>query len=224
MLRAPMSLEKMSYDAHHRYRPLPLEDAPGPEEKFPGDARCRVAGAATSPHPRSLRAPGALRGLVVEPRARRAGEGSEGSGGADHVRSAHRTPERVRLACQGPREGKGPLPSLGARLIRKVYEADPLECPKCKGPMRVIALIDDPPVVRRILEHLGRWAPEAAGPDSGRSRQRALHLGRSHAQNARMHQSRSPRTGARPTRAAQYVKRAGLICLSVHVRPCRDQG
>ena len=24
-----------------------------------------------------------------------------------------------------------------ARLIRKVYEADPLECPKCKGPMRL---------------------------------------------------------------------------------------
>ena len=48
-----------------------------------------------------------------------------------------------------------------ARLIRKVYEVDPLECPKCKGPMRVIALIDDPRGVRRILEHLGRWAPEA---------------------------------------------------------------
>ena len=48
-----------------------------------------------------------------------------------------------------------------ARLIRKVYEADPLECPKCKAPMRVIALFDDPHVVRRILEHLGRWAPEA---------------------------------------------------------------
>ena len=30
--------------------------------------------------------------------------------------------------------------------------------------MRVIALIDDPTVVRRILEHLGRWAPEEA-PD-----------------------------------------------------------
>ena len=43
-----------------------------------------------------------------------------------------------------------------ARLIRKVYEADPLVCPKCNGPMRVIALIDDPAVVRRILEHLGR--------------------------------------------------------------------
>jgi hypothetical protein len=46
-----------------------------------------------------------------------------------------------------------------ARLIRKVYEVDPLECPKCKGPMRVITLIDDPAVVRRILEHLGLWAP-----------------------------------------------------------------
>jgi len=28
--------------------------------------------------------------------------------------------------------------------------------------MRVIALIDDPGVVRRILEHPGRWAPEPA--------------------------------------------------------------
>ena len=51
--------------------------------------------------------------------------------------------------------------SAWARLIRKVYEADPLECPKCHGPMRIIALIDDPPVVRRILEHLGLWQPEA---------------------------------------------------------------
>ncbi len=51
--------------------------------------------------------------------------------------------------------------SAWARLIRKVYEADPRECPKCHGPMRIIALINDPPVVRRILEHLGRWQPEA---------------------------------------------------------------
>jgi hypothetical protein len=28
--------------------------------------------------------------------------------------------------------------------------------------MRVIALIDDPGVIRRILEHLGLWAPEAS--------------------------------------------------------------
>jgi len=40
---------------------------------------------------------------------------------------------------------------------KNFYEADPLECPKCKGPMRVIALIEDAHVVRRILEHLGLW-------------------------------------------------------------------
>jgi len=27
--------------------------------------------------------------------------------------------------------------------------------------MRIIALIDDPKVIRRILDHLGRWASEA---------------------------------------------------------------
>ena len=46
-----------------------------------------------------------------------------------------------------------------ARLIYKVYEVDPLECPKCKGPMQVIALNDDPAVVRRILKHLNLWSP-----------------------------------------------------------------
>ena len=50
--------------------------------------------------------------------------------------------------------------STWARLIHKVYEVDPLERPKCKGPMRVIALIDDTAVIRRILTQLGLWAPQ----------------------------------------------------------------
>ena len=50
--------------------------------------------------------------------------------------------------------------STWARLIHKVYEVDPLECPKCKGPMRVIALIDNAAVIRKILTHLGLWAPQ----------------------------------------------------------------
>ena len=49
--------------------------------------------------------------------------------------------------------------STWARLIHKVYEVDPLQCPKCKGPMRVIALIEDSDAIRRILSHLGLWAP-----------------------------------------------------------------
>ena len=49
--------------------------------------------------------------------------------------------------------------SAWARLIHKVYEVDPLACPKCGARMHVIALIDDATVIRRILEHLGLGAP-----------------------------------------------------------------
>jgi len=31
-----------------------------------------------------------------------------------------------------------------ARLIKKVYEAYPLSCPRCHNPMKVIAVITDP--------------------------------------------------------------------------------
>ena len=54
----------------------------------------------------------------------------------------------------------GRVRSSWARLIHKVYEVDPLECPRCKGPMRVIALIDDAAVIRKTLSYLGLWAPQ----------------------------------------------------------------
>ena len=49
-----------------------------------------------------------------------------------------------------------------ARLIRKVYEVDPLRCPRCGGTLRVIAVIDQPDVIRQILEHLGLARPPQA--------------------------------------------------------------
>ena len=44
-----------------------------------------------------------------------------------------------------------------AKLIRKIYEVDPLVCSKCQGTMRVVAFINEPQTVRQILEHLGLW-------------------------------------------------------------------
>ena len=44
-----------------------------------------------------------------------------------------------------------------ARLIQKIYEVDPLVCPKCRGAMRIISSIEDPSVIRAILDHLGIW-------------------------------------------------------------------
>jgi hypothetical protein len=42
-------------------------------------------------------------------------------------------------------------------LIKKVWEADPLLCPKCQKEMRIVSLIDDQAVIERILRHLGLW-------------------------------------------------------------------
>ncbi len=42
-----------------------------------------------------------------------------------------------------------------ADLMRRAFEADVLACPRCGGRMRVLATIDDPAVIHRILTHLG---------------------------------------------------------------------
>ena len=41
---------------------------------------------------------------------------------------------------------------------------DPLVCPRCGFPMRVISFIEDPSVVRRILDHLGLWDAQQRPP------------------------------------------------------------
>jgi len=47
------------------------------------------------------------------------------------------------------------IPSKGwAEMIRKVYEIDPMLCPKCGGTMKIIAFITEYAVVDRIIDHL----------------------------------------------------------------------
>ena len=48
-----------------------------------------------------------------------------------------------------------------ARLIQKVFEVDPLICPRCRKQMRIVAAIENPEAIRRILEHLGLWLANA---------------------------------------------------------------
>lgn len=59
-------------------------------------------------------------------------------------------------------------------LIKKVYQADPLLCPRRGGIMKIIAFIAAPrdcrgearqgDLVRRILEHCGLWEEPGRGP------------------------------------------------------------
>jgi len=39
-------------------------------------------------------------------------------------------------------------------MIRKVYEVDPMVCPKCGGAMEVVAFITDYQAGDRIIDHL----------------------------------------------------------------------
>jgi Putative transposase len=41
--------------------------------------------------------------------------------------------------------------------IKKIWEVDPLECPKCGGEMKIISFITEASVIRQILEHLNLW-------------------------------------------------------------------
>jgi serine/threonine protein kinase len=52
-----------------------------------------------------------------------------------------------------------------ARLIAKVFQADPLVCRRCGGPLKVVAYITDSLAIRQILDHLGLSPPEKPPPD-----------------------------------------------------------
>jgi hypothetical protein len=56
------------------------------------------------------------------------------------------------VATRAPR---GRTNMLWAQLMARSFGFDVLACPRCGGRLRLIALIEDPRVIRRILEHRG---------------------------------------------------------------------
>ena len=51
-----------------------------------------------------------------------------------------------------------------ARLTSKVYQADPLVCKGCGGPLKIVAYITDELSIKHILDHLGLSPPEEKPP------------------------------------------------------------
>ena len=83
----------------------------------------------------------------------------------------------------GRRDPYDLIPSAKWReLIKKVWEADPLICPRCSKEMRIVALIDQAAVIERILRHLGLWeqgvrvTPSTGPPPTPVSRERIVRL------------------------------------------------
>jgi hypothetical protein len=58
-----------------------------------------------------------------------------------------------------------------ATLLRRVFAVDLTVCPRCAGAMKVLCAVNDPPVVQKILRHLGlptegpRCAPARGPPE-----------------------------------------------------------
>ncbi|HIP82492.1 MAG TPA: transposase [Desulfocapsa sulfexigens] len=60
-------------------------------------------------------------------------------------------------------------PPTWRECIKKVWEVDPLKCKHCQGEMKIISFINEPNVIRKILEHLDLWnTPEQPRPPPGK--------------------------------------------------------
>jgi hypothetical protein len=51
-----------------------------------------------------------------------------------------------------------------AELKYRVYEVDPLDCPRCGAGMKILAFLIDPKVIRKIPDHLDRKPRPRAPP------------------------------------------------------------
>jgi hypothetical protein len=73
---------------------------------------------------------------------------------AEEAAAAGRAVQIIDVSEHKPRR----IPSAKWReLIKKVWEADPLLCPKCRKEMRIVSLINERDVIERILRHMGLW-------------------------------------------------------------------
>ena len=70
------------------------------------------------------------------------------------------------LACPSDALSARRASQTWAMLIKRVYEVDPLACPKCGGQMKVVAFIEPPQgaVIEKILRHCGLWHASSPRP------------------------------------------------------------
>lgn len=146
MMRPPLSLARMNWTEGARevaYTLKPKEGQPGAQERLdPLDFLAR------------------LLAHVPEPRLHLAhyyGWYSNVSRGRRHKgkdANLATTPSRWHEADGLPPAERRARRRRWAQLVRRVYEVDPLVCPRCGGEMRIISVILDPAVITAILDHL----------------------------------------------------------------------
>jgi hypothetical protein len=151
ILRPPISLERMQWDGigEVRYRrkkghgAAALQDRRGYEAFDPADFLARVLMHIPEPRRHLVRYYGAYSNVSRGRRRRSACDSGRVTPGAER---------------EDATQDERTLRRRWSQLIKRVYEVDPLICPRCGGEMRVVAFILDHQVVDQILRHLERRA------------------------------------------------------------------
>ena len=65
------------------------------------------------------------------------------------------TTPKLELVQSDQEPKSGPKRMSWARLLKRVFNIDISQCPRCSGKMKILAAIEDPKVIRKILDHLG---------------------------------------------------------------------
>ena len=95
-------------------------------------------------------------GLQRADRARKIARNQPGVG-ADREQRARHDPFRLVPPCLAPPE----VARRWATLPQQIFEVDPLACPTCRGPLRIIAFITQALAIDQILTHLRSHAAHA---------------------------------------------------------------
>ena len=75
-----------------------------------------------------------------------------------------RRPARARAAGSDEAPSPPTAPMNWMARLQRVFALDISRCPKCAGEVRVIAIVTEPHVIVRILDHLQRRDPDAPEP------------------------------------------------------------
>ncbi len=84
---------------------------------------------------------------------------------ANRARRRYRDEAGEVTVRQLAKEDEPPLPksrASWARLLRMVFEVDPLTCTRCGGQMRVLAVITQPAVIDKMLRHVREFLEDEA--------------------------------------------------------------
>jgi hypothetical protein len=157
MMRSPVSLSRLRFtpgaeQVVHTRKGGHDASEPGEDERVDADEFvARVLVQIPDPRRHVVRYYGAYSNRARGQR-RKAQSRLEGNGSGEAAEPIPPPPERAALRRRW------------ANLIRRVYEVDPLVCPRCGAEMRIIGFITEPKVITRILDHIRKRDTASRAP------------------------------------------------------------